>query len=65
MNINFKEICKKYEKEALDTLIKDCSINSVYDEKTVSETMPYGKGVHDCFKKQCHMEKAFMIVLNF
>lgn len=33
MNINFKEICKKYEKEALDTLIKDCSINSVYDEK--------------------------------
>ena len=54
MNINFKEICKKYEKEALDTLIKDCSIDSVYDEKTEKQQA-----------KQCHMEKAFMIALNF
>lgn len=63
MNINFKEICKKYEKEALDTLIKDCSINSVYDEKAVSETMPYGKGVHDCFEflKELALKDGFEI----
>ena len=63
MNINFKEICKKYEKEALDTLIKDCSIDSVYDEKTVSETMPYGKGVHDCFEflKELALKDGFEI----
>ena len=50
MSINFKEICKKYEKEALETLIKNCSIDSVYDEKSITSEHPYGKGVAECFE---------------
>lgn len=47
--IDFKKLCKPYEKDALETLIKDCSINSIYDESTITSLHPYGKGVSDCF----------------
>ena len=47
--IDFKSIVKPYFIEALETLKKDVSINSVYDEKTVSKEAPYGKGVKECF----------------
>ena len=50
MDINFKNICSEYQKEALETLIKDCSINSVYDEKTVTKEHPYGEGVAKAFE---------------
>lgn len=49
MSIDFKKIVKPYYKEALETLIKDLSINSIYDESTISEGAPYGKGVKSCF----------------
>jgi len=48
--MDFKQLCKKYEKEALSTLIEDLKINSVYDESTINSEMPYGKGVASCFK---------------
>lgn len=48
--IDFKKICEPYKKDALETLIKDIKINSVFDKKTVTNEMPYGKGVHDCFE---------------
>ena len=43
--IDFKKLCKPYEKEAYEALIKDCSINSVYDETTITPEHPYGLGV--------------------
>lgn len=51
MSIDFKKICEKYKEEALETLKKDVSINSIYDEKTINvkELAPYGKGVKECF----------------
>ena len=47
---DFKKICKKYNEEALETLIKDCSINSTFDETTSNKEMPYGKGVYEAFQ---------------
>lgn len=38
-------LCKDYEKEMLINLKKFIAINSVYDENTVDETNPFGKGV--------------------
>ncbi len=49
MDIDFKKLVKPYKDEALKTLCEDLKINSVYDPSTINETMPYGKGVHDCF----------------
>lgn len=43
----FKEESKKYEKEFLKLLKEWVSIPSFYDDKTVSEDMPFGKGVYD------------------
>lgn len=48
--LDFKKMCKSYEKDALLTLQKDVQINSVYDPSTITNEMPYGKGVHDCFE---------------
>ncbi len=47
--INFKDLVKPYYNDALETLKKDISINSVYDEKTISKEAPYGAGVKKCF----------------
>ena len=61
--IDFKKICENYKSEALETLKKDIQINSVYDASTVSETMPYGKGVHDCFQllKEIALKDGFTV----
>ncbi len=48
--INFKDLCDIYKKEALETLIKNIQIDSVYDPKTISKNAPYGKGVQKCFE---------------
>lgn len=48
--IDFKKICSKYYEEALQTLKENIRINSIYDPKTITNEMPYGKGVSDCFK---------------
>ena len=40
-------ISKKYYEEALDKLISFLKINSIYDEKTISEDAPFGKGVKE------------------
>lgn len=47
--LDFKKMCKPYEKDAYETLIKDCSIDSVYDESTITKEHPYGLGVSKCF----------------
>lgn len=63
--IIFKEMCKPYEKEALNTLQRDVQINSVYDPKTITKDMPYGKGVHDCFEflKKIALKDGFNVDL--
>ena len=41
----YETISVRYKQELLDNLDKFVAINSVYDEKTVSKTNPFGKGV--------------------
>lgn len=41
----YEIITKNYQQDLLDNLSKFVSINSVYDEGTVSKTDPFGKGV--------------------
>lgn len=61
--IDFKELVKKYYKEAYDSLIKDCSINSIYDKNTITNEHPYGKGVADCFAflKELALKDGFKV----
>ncbi len=61
--IDFKNLVKKYYEEALNTLIKDCSINSIYDETTITKEHPYGKGVADCFSfiKELALKDGFKV----
>ena len=48
--IDFKKLCEPYKKDAYEFLLKDLSINSVYDESTISKEAPYGIGVFKCFE---------------
>ena len=41
----YRELVKPYLDEAKKELINYLSINSVYDEKTITEKTPYGQGV--------------------
>ena len=53
-------ISKKYYEEALDKLISFLKINSIYDEKTISEDAPFGKGVKEAgnHKKDLKFKKV-------
>lgn len=61
--IDFKKLCKPYEKQAYETLVKDCSINSIYDETTITKEHPYGKGVSECFNllKEIALKDGFNV----
>ena len=63
MDINFKKLVEKYNDEALDLLMKDLSINSIYDASTISENAPYGKGVKACFDllKEVALKDGFKV----
>ena len=45
MDLNFKKLLKKYEKESISSLQEWIKINSIYDENTVSVDKPFGEGV--------------------
>lgn len=44
--MEYKKLVKDYETEATKTLRQVIQIDSVYDESSVNQEMPYGKGVH-------------------
>lgn len=51
---NFKKLAKKYENNCLSSLVELVRKKSVYDESSISEDAPYGKGVKsglDCLEK--------------
>ena len=50
MDINYKQLLKKYETESIENLQKWIQINSVYDEETSSSEHPFGKGVNDALE---------------
>lgn len=50
MNIDFKQLVKPYEKTALKELSKWIQINSIFDQDTVSEKTPFGKGVAEALE---------------
>lgn len=52
--IDFKNLAKGHDEEAIKDLQTIIQCDSVYDENTVSKEMPYGAGVFACFKE---MEK--------
>ena len=45
--IDFKQLTKPYEENAVKSLQRLVQSNSVYDESTVSNEHPYGLGVHE------------------
>lgn len=61
--INFKNLVKNYESEALNTLSGLIKINSVYDANTVDNDMPYGKGVKEAmnYMKNIALNDGFSV----
>lgn len=47
----FKLIAEEFFDDAVKTIVDLVNIDSVYDENTVSENMPYGKGVDNVLKR--------------
>ena len=45
--IDYKKLAKKYHNEIVENLTKWININSVYDESTIKENAPFGKGVSE------------------
>ena len=56
----FKQISEEFYDDAVKMIIDLVNIDSVYDEDTVTEDMPYGKGVDQCLKafKNLAIEKG-------
>ena len=46
----YEVLAQNYENDLVDNLKKFCAIDSVYDESTVSEENPFGKGVTNALK---------------
>ena len=56
----FKQISEEFYDDAVRMIIDLVNIDSVYDEDTVTDDMPYGKGVDQCLKafKKLAIEKG-------
>lgn len=48
--MNFLELAKQYKEEAIQLLQKLVQIDSVLDESTKTNTMPFGKGINECLE---------------
>lgn len=61
--MNFKKLVQDYQNEALKTLKNIIQINSVYDESTINEKMPYGEGVYRAhqFMKELAIKDGFNV----
>lgn len=61
--MNFKKLVQNYKDESLETLKNIIQINSVYDEKTVNDKMPYGEGIYNAhqFMKNLAIKDGFKV----
>ena len=61
--MDFKKITEKYQNDCLNTLSDLIKINSVYDEKTISEDAPYGIGVKKAmtYMKEIALKDGFNV----
>lgn len=61
--MDYKKICKKYERETISNLQKWIRIPSIYDENTVSENKPFGEEVYNAldFIASLALEKGFNV----
>lgn len=56
-NINFKKIVDDNKEVIIKTLQELLQIKSVYDETTITEAMPFGKGINDALEYMVNMAK--------
>ena len=55
--MDFKKQVEQNKNEYLNRLIDLLKINSIYDENTVSEQTPFGKGINDCLEHFMEMAR--------
>lgn len=60
----YDKLVEKYQKDLLKSLNEFVAINSVYDEKTVDEKNPYGKGVSAALKYIGELAKKDDFIVN-
>lgn len=57
--MNYKKLLEPYKVDMLDALRRFVQIPSVYDEKTITKEMPYGKGVNDALDYVARLGERF------
>ena len=57
--MNYKKLIKPYEIDMLDATRRFVVIPSIYDEKTVGKSMPFGKGVADALQFVADLGERF------
>lgn len=58
MNEKIKNIVNQNSREMIESIKKLVQINSVLDEKTTTESMPFGKGVDDALRKTLEIAES-------
>ena len=58
MEAKIKNIVNENSKEMIESLKSAVRINSILDEKTATETMPFGKGVDDALRKTLEIAES-------
>ncbi len=66
MEINFKNLVEPNIDDLISSIEELVKIPSFYDEKTVNDDMPYGKGINDALFAFAHLGKKedFNVKLN-
>lgn len=62
--INYDQITKKYEKDAMKTLKEFVAINSVLDESSADKANPFGKGVSKALNYFAEVAKKDGFIVN-
>ena len=57
--MNYKKLLEPYKVDMLDALRRFVQIPSVYDEKTITKEMPYGKDVNDALDYVARLGERF------
>ena len=57
--MNYKKLMEPYKVQMLDALRRFVQIPSVYDEKTITKEMPYGKEVDNALKFVADLGERF------
>lgn len=63
--MNFEQLISEYKNEMLTTLKELVSINSTYDETSISKNKPYGEGVYKALQYVANLGKKYGFEVDY